>query len=457
MPGVAENWTVSPDGRHYEFNLRPTAKWSNSDIVTPEDFVAGLRRAVDPDTASPGAELLLPIRGAAAILRREAAPATLGVAVTGPRTLRIDLEAPAPYFPAILANAVAYPVFRGAGGVGAPGGRSDVVSNGAYRLVRWEPGARITLARNAAYWDAAHVAIPTVEYLIAADSNAELALYRAGALDLTSTLPAAQFESLLKAMPAEVQVRPELTTIYYVFNLTRPPFRDAKGLREALSLAIDREALTGQVLRAGQTPAYSLVPPGIAGYGGVAYAWRGETRESRLARARALYRAAGYSAFHPLRLRLVHPANDAVDRAALAVGAMWHETLGVEVSDQGLEYRAFLGIRADRSQWDVLAHAWNADYPDPGNFLGILAADGPQNDPAYAEPAFEALLRQAAGEADGARRLELLASAERRLLDDYPLTPLYYSATRRLVKPRVTGAVLSSLNHNYSKDLGLRR
>jgi oligopeptide transport system substrate-binding protein len=457
VPGVAENWSISPDGLRYEFVLRPEAKWSNGDIVTAADFVAALQRAVDPSTGSPEAELLQPIRGAQAIISGNAEPSTLAVRAEGDRKVSIELVAPAPYFPSILANAVAYPLPRGVRPALGPAQRGPAVSNGAYRLSEWVPGAKLTLRRSATYWDVRNVAVSTVEYVPIPDSNAELARYRADEIDLTSSVPASQLEALRTDLPNELQVRPQLAVVYYAFNLDRPLFRDAPGLREALSLAIDRKTLTAQVLRAGEVPAYSFVPPGIAGYADVGYEWRAEQSEARLGRARELYRAAGFSPERPLRLRLMHPADDPLRRVAIAIAEMWHEALGVETTLTELEYRAFLAARNDRERWDVLSHGWNADYPDPGNFLGIFTRASAQNDAHLIDPEFERLMATASAEPDGARRLEELAVAERRMLEAYPVAPLYFVVTRRLVKPRVEGAILSPMNHNYSKYLSLRK
>jgi oligopeptide transport system substrate-binding protein len=330
------------------------------------------------------------------------------------------------------------------------------VSNGAYRLVEWVPGGKLVLERNDRYWGARDVAIATVEYLPAADAVAELARYRAGEIDVTSSVPSTQVEALRGALPGELQVRPQLAVIYYAFNLDRPPFRDAPGLREALSLAIDREMLTARVLGAGEVPAYTFVPPGILGYADVGDETRHEPRSSQLGRARSLYRAAGYDARRPLKLRLVLPADDTLRRVAIAVIAMWHEALGVDTELVELEYRAFLATRSDRASWDVRSHGWNADYPDPGNFLGIFRRGSPQNDAYLDDPEFDRRMAAAAAEPDGARRLELLAAAEQRLLGDHAVAPLYFPTTRRLVKPWVEGAVLAPMNHTYSKYFSLR-
>jgi len=455
VPGVAEDWSASPDGLRYEFRLRGNARWSNGDPVTAEDFVAGLRRAVDPATGAPGAALLGLIRNAPAVISGRLAPNELAVSAQGPRALLIELSRPAPYFTAILANAVAYPMHRGTNAAGPDGNRTNtpLVSDGPYRLVEWTPGLKLRLVRNANYWGAREVGVGTIEYLPMADSNAELARYRADALDVTSSVPTQQLDGLRSSVPSELQIRPQLSVVYYAFNLARPPFNTSAGLREALSLAVDREVLTGSVLRAGQVPAYSFVPPGISGYAGPAYAWSSEPKEQRLARARTLYAAAGFTTVHPLRVRLLIPTDDTLRKVALAVAAMWHESLGVETAMIDREYRAFLATRDDRTQWDVVSHGWNADYQDPGNFLDIFTASGPQNDAGLADPEFDRLMTGAAATADASRRTEQLGQAERRLLDVYAVAPLYFPVSRRLVKPRVRGAILGPMNHNYSKYL----
>ena len=454
-PGAAAEWVVSKDGSRYRFQIRSDARWSDGSPVSAEDFVRGLRRGVDPATHSPGAALLTVIRGASEIIAGTARPETLGVRALGLHALEISLDAPAPYFPSILANAVAYPAHPDQQDRRDAAVR-QLVSNGAYRLLKWTPGGGLSLQKNDQYWDARHVAIANVEYTPIADSSTEFIRYRANAIDMTSSVPASEFERLAHELPAELQSRPQLAVIYYVFNLNRGPFRAAPGLREALSLTLDREKITAGILRTGQVPAYSFVPPGMPGYRRAEYGWRTEANAVRIARARSLYAAAGYSAAHPLRLRLLCPEDDSLRKVALAVSAIWKEALGVEATPVYLEYRAFLAAREQRDQWDVLSHGWNADYPDPGNFLEIFKRGSPQNDPPLNDPEFDRRMAVVAAEADGARRLADLTQAEQRLLDSYAIAPVYFPVSRRLVKPRIAGAILAPMNHNYSKYLSIR-
>lgn len=457
VPGTADNWSVSEGGKRYRFHLRPDARWSNGTPVEAGDFVRGLRRAVDPATRSPNASLLALVLGAPDVVGGRAPPDTLGVRAIDPRTLEIDLSAPAPYFPAILSNPIAYPRLPAPPGPPGDPPPSRLASNGAYQLVKWVPGGGVTLERNRYYWDANNVAIPRVEFVAIADSNTELSRYRAGQIDLTSFVPAQQLETLKRERPSELQIRAQLAVVYYAFNLTRPMLRDGSGLREAMSLAIDRERLVESVLKGGQLPAFGFVPPGIGNYEGASYHWRNDTPALRIQHARAVFHAAGFSEQRPLHLKLLCPEDDTLRRVALAVTAMWHEVLGIEAAPVFLEYRAFLAAREQRADWDVISHGWNADYPDPGDFLGIFTSASPQNDARLADQEFDRLMAAAAGEADGEKRLALLAHAERRLLDDYVVAPIYYAVSRRLVSPRLEGAVLSPMNHNYTKYLSLRR
>jgi ABC-type oligopeptide transport system substrate-binding subunit len=176
----------------------------------------------------------------------------------------------------------------------------------------------------------------------------------------------------------------------------------------------------------------------------------------RLAEARALYRAAGYGPARPLKCRLVLPADDTLRRVAIAIASMWHEALGVEASVVDMEYRAFLATRNDAASWDVRSHGWNADYPDPGNFLGVFVGASAQNDAHLRDAEFDRRMTDAGHDPDGARRLLALAAAERRLLETQAIIPLYYPVARRLVQPRVAGAILGPMDHNYSKYLSLR-
>ena len=304
IPATATSWRVEEGGRRYVFQLRRDARWSNGDPVTAAQFVAGFRRAMDPKTVSGAADLLRAIENAPAILQGSMPPDRLGVRAIDDYTLEIRLSHAVPYFPDILTNTVASPVHPSS--IAAEGGFSEpgkTISNGPYVLATFAPGANLVLKRNPHYWDSAAVTFDEVRYEFVPDENAEFTRFRAGELDITDNVPEQRFQELLAAPNSGLQHRSTLATFYFTFNTDRGPLRGRRGLREALSLALDRRAIAESVARAGQVPAYSLVPDDAWNYEPAYYSWRDDKAADRIAKARKLYAESGYSAARPLRIR----------------------------------------------------------------------------------------------------------------------------------------------------------
>ena len=319
VPGTAESWTISDDGLVYTFTLRADARWSNGDPVVAEDFAAGLRRTVDPATASAYAPVLRPIENAPAIMDGTVAPAALGVSAPDDRTLVIRLSQPTPYILRLLTNSPTYPLHRGNFAAhGSDAFRPEhTVSNGPYQMVSWRVGDRLSVERNPHYWNVDNVAIARVEFLPVEDPGTELTLFRAGEIDFTANAPNALYASLRETYGARFVVAPNLNVYFMAFDLSEPPFDDVR-VREAFTIALDREALTASVLASGQTGAWGLVPPGVPDYDGFDYAWREWPRERQLEHARAQYAAAGFDAASPLRARLLYNTSDSHKKVAVA-------------------------------------------------------------------------------------------------------------------------------------------
>lgn len=451
-PAAAESWTVDAAGTQYRFRLRQDARWSNGRPVRAEDFVAAWRRVVDPKVASPAADNFRLLAHARAILAGEAPAKDLGVSAAADGELVVDLDQPAPYLPQLLAHPSAFPIYSEAS---ARTHQPDAwISNGPYVLAAWQPNTSLELRRNPQYWDRSQVRIERVRYQFAPDDSAQFARYRAGQLDLTDTVPANALASLRQERPNELVVKPFLATTYYGLNLTATPLAKAPGLRQALAMAIDRRRLV-ESLGFGQIPAYGFLPPGTASYAPRAWSWKDLPDGERIAAAKRLYAQAGFTAASPLHLRLIYNSNEAIRRTAILTAAMWHETLGVEVELIEEEYKVFLQTRHDHSRWDVARLAWSADYNDAGNFLGIFRERSPNNDFGYRSPPVDALLDQAARTGDGGARAQLLEKAEAAVLDDYPVIPVYFLVSKRLVKPYVHGVDPNPLNRVPTKSLNL--
>ena len=454
--GVASEWTMTPDGKTYTFKLRPDARWSNGDRVVASDFVAALRRLVDPATGSSYAQVIDVIANVGDIIAGKKKPETLGVTAPDDSTVIVELATPASYLPQLLSHTSTCPVHRPTlAAHGESFARPGVmVSNGAFVLKEWVQNSYILATRNHYYWNDAATHLDAVKYLLIADENAELTRYRAGELHITSVVPRGQFDWIKANLAGELHVSPQLNTYFYGFNLRRAPFKDNPGLRRALSLVIDREKLAQLVLRMGELPAYGWVPPGVNDYASQSFDYKGTALSDRIAEARRLYAQAGYSSSNPLRFELRYNSGEAHTKLAVAIASAWKETLGVQVRLTAVEFKSLLQD-IDRGDVEMFRSSWAGDYNDAYTYLQYLKSDFGINLPHYHNPDYDLLLTRAAAEVDATKRRDLLEEAERLALHDHPLIPIYFYVNKHLVKPEVEGWYDNIMNIVYSKDLRL--
>ena len=458
QPGMATAWETSPDGLTWTFHLRD-AKWSDGAPVTADDFVYAYRRILDPRTASIYAYLVTLLKNGRSVNEGKAAPETLGAHAAGPRTLVLTLEHPAPYLPQLLMSQSFYPVPRHVverfgDGWSAPG---RYVSNGAYRLAAWRLGDRVEVARNPLFFDAAHVCVDRINYYPTSDAVAAERRVQRGELDINTTFQSNRLRHIRQAMPGYARPFPNLNTLYLSFNAHDTPALRDRRVRRALSEAIDRDFIAYKLQRAGQVPAYSFVPPGIANYPrGAAVRWKDEAFAQRQIEARALLAEAGYGPGHPLKLEI--KASNASETLLLmeAVQADWR-AVGVDAAIvQNESQIAFAAYRNRDFQVGVMG--WFADFNDPVTFLGLLKSDtGAQNYGDYANPAYDALLAAADREPDAGRRGQILSRAEQLMLDDEAMAPIVHGVGRNLVSPKVTGWVDNAVNFHRARWLCVRR
>jgi oligopeptide transport system substrate-binding protein len=456
-PGIAERWQVSPDGKTYTFSLRHDARWSNGQPVVAADFVAGLRRLVSPETASQYAEVVDVISNASDIVTGRKPPESLGVSAPGPYTVVVQLRTPAPYLPALLSHPSTCPVnpvalVNDRDAYARPG---NLPSDGAFVLSQWIHGSYIYLTRNPYYWNNAATRLAAVKYLIITDENAELTLYRADQLDVTDVIPRSQFDWIRSHLADQLHIAPQLAVSFYGFNLRSAPFKNDVKLRRALAMTIDREKLAQLVLRSGELPAYDWVPPGVTDYTPQSPDYRSLSMAQRVAEARRLYAEAGYSAARPLRFELRYNTGEVLTELAIAISSMWQQALGAHVTLRAEEFRSLMQD-IDRGDVEMFRSSWAGDYNDAYTFAQYFKSDFGINLTHYHNPAYDDLVNRAAAEADPARRRALLEQAERVMLSDQPVIPIYFYVSKHLVKPRVTGWYSNIMNVTYSKDLGLR-
>lgn len=442
-PGVAESWEIAEDGLTYTFHLRADAKWSNGDPVTAADFVFSVQRLKEPATGAFYAQFLNDV---------------VSLEALDERTLQFTLAQPTPYLLSLLTHPATYPIH--AGGLAEHGERfarpGNLISNGAYTLDAWVPGSFIALKRNPHYWDNENTAIDEVRHLVLVQESTQLARYRAGELDTTSTVPSENFAATREEYGDQLRIAPYQNVYYYGYNLTRPPFKDNPKLRQALSMAVDREVLVEKVLGRGETPAYSWVPVGVNDYVPTVFSYAALSQDERNQIARRLYKESGYSDKNPLQVEIRYNSSDTHRSIAVSVQSMWRDALGFEATLVNEEFQVLLANMRAREITQVFRSSWAGDYDDAHTFLSVLLSDSPSNVPGYSSEEFDDLMLRASQQVDPDLRRVYLEEAERVLLQDHPVIPLYFYVSKHLVSLRVQGWGDNFLDYHYSHHLSLK-
>jgi oligopeptide transport system substrate-binding protein len=429
IPGAAQSWSVSEDGRTWTFRLRENLRWSDGTPLTAAQFVAGLDAARVEGSQAPYSALLHEVTYTRA---------------TDSRTVVLEVTRAVPYLPAVLALPVAAPQHL------ATSAGASIIGNGPYRLLRRRPGEKIELERNPHYHSAGAVAIERVTYLTLEDLNTELNLYRSGELDVTSEVPNTQVSWLQQNLPGELHIAPYLSTYGFAFNLARMRDRDA---RVALSMAVDRGQITRQVTGADEQPAYGWVPAGVPGYTPAQFTWAALPGVERIEEARRLWHAARGRHAAPDRLLLCTDASANHRRTAIALADQWRAALDVEVEVLEMEWKAYLALRENPGGCDLLRFGWSADFIDAEAFLALFESGHAQNVPGYRSARYDALLAESRLARDAAQRTASMVLAERLLLADSPVIPVFHRVSKLLAKPDVEGVAVSPLGHLATRHL----
>lgn len=456
IAGAAESWTISPDGLTYTFKLRPNLKWSDGSPLTATDFVWSAQRLVTPATAARFASFFYPVKNARAIVRGQKQPAELGVEAPDPRTVVYHLEAPAQYFLETLASNVAAPVPRKqVEKFGRQWTRpGQMLTNGPYRLTEVVPQSYIAVERNPHFYDAKNVQIDRVIYYPTQNAETSLRRYLAGELDLVFNFPGDDVDELRKERPKEVKIAPALGVSYLVLGLNKPPFNDPR-VRRALSLALDRKGLVDKFLGTGYRPAYTTTPGTVTDYDPPQPKWASQPMAARLAEARKLLAAAGYSASKPLTFDLRYETLEDNRRIVVAMAAMWR-AIGVRANPVNSDLNA-LNKDARTGNFQALRYTWFAPNDDPYTFLSLLETGATSNISGYSNPLYDEALRGANRNLDPQARLAGMAKAEALLVAEDPVIPVYFYGRRYLVKPYVHGFVPNQRAVNVSRFMSIEK
>ncbi|HKX46902.1 MAG TPA: peptide ABC transporter substrate-binding protein, partial [Planctomycetota bacterium] len=473
LPGSAERWELSEDGRTYTFHLRHGARWTNGDPVTAHDFVYSWERMLNPNTGAEYAYQLWYVEGARAYtteLGDDGEPVadfdTVGIRAIDDHTLEVVLEHPTPFFLQLTAFYPLFPVNRRS--IEEAQRRwpdswrfewlktENLVTNGPFRVAERRVNDRIRLVKYEDYWDADSVAFRSIDALAVEQYMTNLNLYLQGDADWINYIPN---QLVTRLMPREdLDPTPYFGTYFYRVNTTEPPLDDAR-VRRALALTIDRLAITRNITKSGQIPWYAIVPYGTAGYAGPSFAHRADAAgdyeqgfAADVAEARALLAEAGYGpggrSFPTIEIH--YNTSETHRDIAEVVADSWKRHLGVPTKLLNQEWKVYLDTQTNLG-YDVSRSAWIGDYLDPNTFMDLWVTGGENNKTGWGDERYDDLIARAKREVDPERRFELFYEAEALLLSELPILPVYSYATQNMVNPRVGAFPGNLLDEQFAK------
>jgi oligopeptide transport system substrate-binding protein len=496
--GTADRVEVDPTQTIWTFHIRPNARWSNGDPVKAADFVFSWRRFLE----TPGEYTYLHfyIKGAkkyqtdfAAYLAAKqsekpgtapnfaaaktgaaksgTAPnfSTVGELAVDDQTLRVTLTDPVPFFPALLAFPCFFPMHE-------PSMRPfleadklhfdqrftrppNLVSNGPYHLAEWRFKDRLRMIASDFYWDRANVKSRVVDQVYADDALAAYRAYERGDVDWIAEVDADIAGQILsRGGRPDLHIFPAFGTYFYSLNCLPKlpegidnPLKDIR-VRQALSMAIDKEPIVEKVGRLGQKTARTYVPlhvfPGYPSPAGLPY---------DVPAAQKLLADAGYPGGRGFpALEILYNSESVHADVAQIIRQQWQANLGIDTHLQGVEVKIF-GARLHSQQYDIARASWYGDYDDPSTFTDKYKSDSDDNDSKWVSPQYDALCAAAAKEPDPQRRFALLSQAENTLLTEAPIIPLYYYVNAYMFRANVTGLPLSPNGTVMFKSIHVER
>lgn len=445
IPGMAEKWTVSPDGKTYIFNLRHDLKFSDGSPLTAHDFVYSWQRLASPKTA--GYKFVIDhLSNAESVFAGKLPIDKLGITALDNYTLKVTLASPDPAFIAkcttIFTSAVPQKIIAQYGESWAL--PQHVVSTGAYRLTKHIANGTIQMHKNDYFYDVNHVKIDNLNFIPYADRNAALAAYKTGDIDISANVPIDQYQQLKTQYPQELHTVKMEGITFYSLN-TRIGKLQNKDLRQALSMVIDRDVLVNKILANGQTALYSYISASIEQkrYGNLNYDWQQLSYPERIKIAQQLYAKAGYNHNHPLELDLLYDNNDASRKVAIAIANMWESGLGVKTNLHSQEWKGYLTARKN-GNFEVIRNSWGAAFNFITTYTPEYQCKSSVNVSDYCNNEYDNLITQADKEQNPHLQTKLYQQAIKLAMKEYAVIPLYQNSYTTLIKPYVHGLDIES-------------
>ena len=459
IAAAAERWDVSPDGRKITFILRAGIKWSNGEPVTAQDFEYAWKTGLSPELASPNAYMLYCLKNGEAYATKKTDASQVGVRAKDERTLEVELERPTAYFLALTSFHSFYPVHRKTVQTNEKWANQpqSLIGNGPFKLSAWVKSSRMELQKNENYWDAAKVKSTRLELFLLDNASTALSMFDSGQLDMGDSIPPTEVPRLVKE--GKVAIYPFLGTFYVSFNVTKPPFDNPK-VRQAFALAINRQAIAETLLRGGQIPALAFVPPGVAdSNANEDFRAKGGAllKDHDVETARKLMAEAGFKdgAGFP-SVTYLYNTSESNKMVAEALQEMWRKNLGVQVTLSNQEWKVYWDT-LDKHNYQMARESWSGDYPDPMTFLDLFVSGGSNNSPDYRNAKYDQLIQQAQNTVDPVKRMQTLHQAEKILIEDAVIAPVFFQTNPVMMRSTVKGVVRSILGVPYLKEAYLEK
>lgn len=455
-PGIAKKTEVSDDGLTYTFILRKDAKWSNGDPVTAKDFVYSWQRTVDPKTGSQYAYLFDGVANVNDIMNGKKPVTDLGIKAEGDYKLVVTLDKEVPYFKLLLGFPTFFPQNEKAvEKYGSKYGTASkyMVYNGPFKLTGWT-GTNLswTLAKNNAYWDKKAVKLSKINYKVNKTASTSYNLYQSGKLDATS-LSAEQAKQLKGSK--EYVNRPQASTFYFEYNQTKKAFKNKK-IRQAISMVINRKQFVDKVLGDGSIPAKGLVPEGLSSYDGTDFATAAYEKtgvEYNVEEAKKLWKEGmAEEGLTSLDITLLSDDTDGAKKSTEFVQSAIESNLeGANVTAANVPFKTRLD-RSQKGDFDVVISAWGADFADPISFLDMFTTNNSYNRGKWSNAEYDALVNasKTTDAVDPAKRWDDLVKAEKILMEDQGVSPIYQSTQAWVIKSKVKGVIYNSSGANYN-------
>lgn len=463
-PGVAERWEANEDKTVWTFFLRNNAKWSNGDPVTAHDFVYSYNRILHPKMGAPYASMLYFLKNAKEYNTgsdENITFADVGVKAIDDLTLELTLPNPTPFLPDVLKHTTWLPVHKAT--IEKYGGMTEhftdwqkpgnSVSNGAFMVTDWRVGSHVRVEKNPHYWDKENVKLNGVEFYAFENSFTEERAFRNGLIHKTYVIPPNLIPIYKEKNAPELRLEPYIGSYFYRFNVTKEVTNNVH-LRRALSAAIDREKIVKYVTQAGEKAAYAFTPPTEGGY----------QPPNRVKfdpeAAREHLKKAGYSsgAYVP-GFSLYINTSESHKAVAIAILDMWKSHLGIDpkkVKIQNQEWKVYQ-VTIQNLEYDVARSGWIGDYLDPKTFLSLFTSDDTNNHTGWKNKEYDRLFAESDNIGDEKQRFEKLYELENVLLDELPITPIYWYTTKYLLNPDVKNWNPLLLDNHPFKAVELRK